>query len=45
MLRLEDYALLAGVGLLLVVLGVMMYLTSNVAKPIIKVDQETGEPN
>ena len=33
MLRLEDYALLAGVALLLVVLGVMMYLTSNVSKP------------
>lgn len=34
MLRLEDYALLAGVGLLLIVLGVMMYLTSNTAKPV-----------
>ena len=40
LLRLEDYALLAGVGLLLVVLAVMMYLTSNVAKPIVKADKK-----
>lgn len=39
MLRLEDYALLAGVGLLLVVLAVMMYLTNNVARPIEKTDK------
>lgn len=32
MLRLEDYALLAGAGLLLVVLGAMMYLTRNIGK-------------
>jgi len=32
MLRLEDYALLAGAGLLLVVLAAMMYLTRNVGK-------------
>ena len=39
LLRLEDYALLAGVALLLIVLGVMMYLTSNVAKTVIKTEQ------
>ena len=33
MLRLEDYALLAGTSLLLVVLAAMMYLTRNVGKP------------
>jgi len=32
MLRLEDYALLAGVSLLLVVLAVLMYLTRNISK-------------
>lgn len=32
MLRLEDYALLAGSGLLLVVLAVTMYLTRNISK-------------
>ncbi len=33
MLQLEDYALLAGTSLLLVVLAAMMYLTRNVGKP------------
>jgi len=32
MLRLEDYALLAGSGMLLIVLAVMMYLTRNIGK-------------
>ena len=34
LLRLEDYALLAGVGLLLAVLAVMMYLTRNVGNTV-----------
>jgi len=36
MLSLEDYALLAGVGLLLIVLAAMMYLTRNIGKSEIK---------
>ena len=40
LLRLEDYALLAGVALLLIVLGVMMYLTSNVAKTTVNTEQK-----
>ena len=40
LLRLEDYALLAGVALLLVVLGVMMYLTRHVTKPVKSLDEQ-----